>query len=80
MNKQPIALLLVNNSRESELAKKLCSRYLKINIRIVDQSDVPPSPELPFPELIAPEGKFTYLKGIKEYIKLYSKSSEYLTT
>lgn len=69
--------LFVDNSADSEKAINLCREALGRKLEIVDVSNINEPPDLcPRPRLLAPEGRFKHLDGIKEYISHYGKHGD----
>ena len=69
--------LFVDNSADSKKAIILCRKELEGEFEIVDVSNINEPPDLcPRPRLLAPEGRFKHLDGIKEYISHYGKHGD----
>lgn len=69
--------LFVDNSADSKKAINLCQKSLEGELEIVDVSNINEPPGLcPRPRLLAPEGRFKHLDGIKKYISHYGKQGD----
>lgn len=71
--------LYVNGNNESAQAIQIFSALEgEYKIKIIDESDEPQIPELPKPRMITPEGRYTTLEAIQEYVNHHLDKSKKL--